>query len=70
MKTLTYNRDSMLKAAAILNSITISGTSNIRMLAELANILDSGTPGETFEKEEKIDGDLVGEKVQSDKLAE
>lgn len=68
MKTLTYSRESMLRVAALLNSITISGTQNIRMIAEISNILDSGTPGETFEKEEEPDG-VHTKAVQSDKLA-
>lgn len=67
MKTLTYNYDSMIRAGQLLNSLVVSGSSNFRALAEIANILDSGTPGETFEKEEKNDGGNMGkQKVQSD----
>lgn len=53
MKTLTYKYDSMVRAGQLLNSLVVSGSSNFRALAEIANILDSGTPGETFEKEEE-----------------
>lgn len=51
MKTITYEYDKMLIVGRLLNSITVSGTSNIRALAQLADIIDSGTIGETFEKE-------------------
>lgn len=70
MKTLTYNYDSMIRAGQLLNSLVVSGSSNFRALAEIANILDSGTLGETFEKEDKTDGGNMGQqKIQSDKLA-
>lgn len=51
MKTITYEYEKMLIVGRLLNSITVSGTSNIRALAQLADIIDSGTIGETFEKE-------------------
>lgn len=70
MKTLTYKYDQMLRAGQLLNSLVVSGTSNFRALAELANILDSGTPGEIFEKEANKDGDsnMGQQKVQPDQL--
>ena len=52
MKVITYEYEKMIRAGQLLNSLVVSGSSNFRSLAELANILDSGTPGETFEKEE------------------
>ena len=70
MKTLTYNYDSMIRAGQLLNSLVVSGSPNFRALAEIANILDSGTLGETFEKEGKTDGgNMEQQKIQSDKLA-
>lgn len=70
MKTLTYKYDQMLRAGQLLNSLVVSGSSNFRALAEIANILDSGTLGEIFEKEGKTDGGNMGQqKIQSDKLA-
>lgn len=65
MKILIYERDKMIRAGQLLNSLVVSGSSNFRSLAELANILDSGTPGETFEKEEIKNGskDMGQQKV-------
>lgn len=69
MKTLTYKYDSMVRAGQLLNSLVVSGSSNFRALAEIANILDSGTPGEAFEKEEKANGrDMAKQTVQSNKM--
>lgn len=71
MKTLIYKYENMLRAGQLLNSLTISGTSNFRALAELANILDSGEPGEIFEKEGEENGSNMGKQtVQQNKLAE
>ena len=70
MKTITYKYESMVRAGQLLNSLVVSGSSNFRALAEIANILDSGTLGETFEKEDKTAGGNMGQqKIQSDKLA-
>ena len=70
MKTITYKYEPMVRAGQLLNSLVVSGSSNFRALAEIANILDSGTLGETFEKEDKTDGGNMGQqKIQSDKLA-
>ena len=70
MKTITYKYVSMDRAGQLLNSLVVSDSSNFRALAEIANILDSGTLGETFEKEDKTDGGNMGQqKIQSDKLA-
>ena len=41
-RTLEYDYELMKRAGALLNSITVKGVENIRALAELANILDSG----------------------------
>lgn len=61
MKTITYEYKSMKRAGQLLNSLVVSGSSNFRALAEIADILDSGKPGETFEKEgEKPDGSDLG----------
>lgn len=56
MKVLTYEYEKMAKAGQLLNSLVVSGSSNFRALAEIADILDSGKPGEIFKKEEKSDG--------------
>lgn len=41
-KTLEYDYELMKRAGALLNEITVKGVENIRILAEIANILDSG----------------------------
>ena len=41
----------MLRAGRLLNSITVSGIQDIRALAELADILDSGKVGEEPDEE-------------------
>ena len=70
MKTITYKYESMVRAGQLLNSLVVSGSSNFRALAEIANILDSGTLGETYEKEDKTDGGNMGQQnIQSEKLA-
>ena len=82
MKTITYKYESMVRAGQLLNSLVVSGSSNFRALAEIANILDSGTLGETFEKEVPKDDsiniksgktssakNMAEQKIQSDKLA-
>lgn len=70
MKTITYEYEKMVRAGQLLNSLVVSGSSNFRALAELANILDSGKPGETFtKKEEDNGGDMEHKAVQPDKLA-
>lgn len=56
MKVLTYEYEKMARAGQLLNSLVVSGSSNFRALAEIADILDSGKPGELFEKEESTDG--------------
>lgn len=67
MKTLTYEYEKMTRAGQLLNSLVVSGSNNFRALAEIANILDSGTPGEIIEKEDVKNGGNMGkQKVQPD----
>lgn len=49
-KVLTYDYDKMKRAGILINSLSATGCQNFRVLAELADILDSGVPGEVFEK--------------------
>ena len=53
MKVLVYEYERMKRAGALLNSISVSGTKNIRALAELADILDSGEVGDVTDKPKK-----------------
>ena len=56
---LIYDKEKMRRAGQLLNMITISGVNNIRALAEISYILDSGEPAEIEDKkEEKADVDL------------
>ncbi|WP_147354500.1 hypothetical protein [Clostridium sp. AF24-2LB] len=52
MKTLTYDYKKMQRAVQLLNTISICGIAQARIIAEIADILDSGTLGEVLEKEE------------------
>lgn len=52
-KVLIYDEDKMRRAGQLLSMIKISGVDNVRALAELSYILDSGEPGEMSEKENK-----------------
>lgn len=55
MQVLIYEQEKMIRAGQLLNSLSVSGSSNFRALAELADILDSGIAGEMSKekKEEK-----------------
>lgn len=59
MKVLTYDREKMLRAGQLLNSLHFCGIEQARIVAELGNILDSGTPGNIVEKKEEVDDDAV-----------
>ena len=68
MKIIIYEYEKMVRAGQLLNSLEVSGSSNFRALAELANILDSGKIGETFEKEAGKNGNMERKAVQQDQL--
>ena len=59
MKVITYEYEKMLRAGQILNDLHIFGVKQARLVSELGNILDSGTPGEITEKKEEVDNDVV-----------
>ena len=58
-KVLIYDEDKMRRAGQVMNMIKVSGVDNVRALAELSYIPDSGEPGEMNElkKEAKKDVD-------------
>lgn len=66
MKVLTYEYDRMLRAGQILNNLQILGVNQARLLAELGDILDSGTPGEIMEKKEGEKDGVGCEEVRKD----
>lgn len=63
MKTLTFEYEKVVRASQLLNRLAfldssgqgLCGIEKSRVVAELANFLDSGFPGETFKKEENKD---------------
>lgn len=61
MKVLTYEYDKMLRAGQILNALHFCGVDQARLVAELGNILDSGTPGNITEKVKEVEKDAVGQ---------
>lgn len=64
MKVVIYEYELMKKAGKLLNELTVSGTGNFRILAELANILDSGKTGEYEEKKEDKENGVDCKEVQ------
>ena len=56
-KKITYDYKNMVRAGQLLNMVKISGIDNIRILAELSMILDSGEIVEIDEKKDKEDKD-------------
>lgn len=63
-KTLTYDYDLMVKAGKLLNGLTFTGIQQARIVAELANILDSGKPGEIFERKDGNEDGIQHEEIQ------
>lgn len=66
MKVIIYEEEKMMRSGQLLNSLIVSGSSNFRALAELADILDSGKPGEYEENKEKEENVMEHKKIQSD----
>lgn len=74
LKTLTYEYENIKNAVLLLDRVAFldsSGKGNpgiekARMIATIADILDSGIPGETFEKEVSGDGDMGEQEVRKD----
>lgn len=56
----------MMRAGQLLNSLRVSGSSNFRALAELADILDSGNLGEYEEKKGCEENGMEHKEIQSD----
>lgn len=64
MKTLTYEYEKMLRAGQLLNTLVVSGSSNFRALAQIADILDSGIPGEIVDNTKDNEKDRIRKKNQ------
>lgn len=57
-KVITYTEEQVLQIKYMLNAVTITGIQNAKQVAAIAQVLDSGMPGEINEPEEaeKIKG--------------
>lgn len=56
VKVIIYEREKMLRAGELLNTIKVSGADNFVALGELVNIINSGIEGEYTEKGGKENG--------------
>lgn len=65
-KVIIYDEENMVHAAKLLDNVTATGIKNFRMLAEIANILDSGKRGEYNEQKEELENGMDSEKIQPD----
>jgi hypothetical protein len=52
-KIITYTVEQVAQLNMLLNAVSVTGIQNARQIAAVAQILDSGTPGEINEPEEK-----------------
>lgn len=50
MKLMVYKYDNIKRAGELINFLTVSGARNFRLLAEMADILDTGELCEEIEK--------------------
>lgn len=53
-KVITYTEDQIAQIGALLNGIISTGVQSARSIAVIAEVLDSGTPGEIMEPEQPI----------------
>ena len=51
-KVITYTEEQIQQIVILLNDVTVTGIQNSRKIATIAQILDSGTPGEIKEPAE------------------
>lgn len=52
-KVITFTEDQVRQLVWFLNGVTVTGIQNSRQIAAIAQILDSGMPGEINEPEKK-----------------
>ena len=52
-KIITYTVEQVTQINMLLNAVSVTGIQNARQLAAVAQILDSGIPGEIKEIEKK-----------------
>lgn len=52
-KVITFAEEQVLQMKYMLNAITITGIQNAKQVTAIAQVLESGTPGEIKENEQK-----------------
>lgn len=52
-KVITYTEEQVLQVKYMLNAVTVTGIQNAKQVAAIAQVLDSGMPGEINEPEKK-----------------
>ncbi|PPK77497.1 hypothetical protein BXY41_11635 [Lacrimispora xylanisolvens] len=57
-KIITYTEEQVLQMKYMLNAVTTTGIQNAKQVATIAQVIDSGMPGEIIEPEkpEKLKG--------------
>lgn len=50
-KVITYTEEQVLQIQYMLNAVTITGIQNAKQVAAIAQLLESGSPGEVKESE-------------------
>lgn len=68
MKVIIYEEEKMARVGQILELVSVSGTSNFKMMSELSDILNSGIRGEY--KEEGDMNAMERKEIQQNKLEE
>ena len=52
-KVITFTEEQVLQMKYMLNGITVTGIQNARQVSAIAQVLESGVPGEITEPEKK-----------------
>lgn len=52
-KVITFTEDQVLQIKYMLNAVTVTGIQNAKQVAAISQVLESGTPGEIKEPEQK-----------------
>lgn len=52
-KVITYTEEQVIQMKYMLNAVTTTGIQNAKQIAAVAQLLESGTPGEIKEPEQK-----------------
>lgn len=52
-KVISYTEEQVKQIVMLLNGVVVSGIQNSRQISAIAQILDSGTPGDIKEPEKK-----------------